>query len=72
MIMWILKQNDEILFRTTLCTLTDSELASETEVFNKVFGTTLCNIGIKSYLGDFFDDTYMPSFTPYVYNEGIE
>ena len=30
MIMWILKQNGKIVYRTTLRTLTDSELASET------------------------------------------
>ena len=62
-------------------TLTDSELASETEktkrdiftkVVNKQLGTTLYEIGIKSDLGDFFDDTYTPSFTTYVDNEGIE
>ena len=64
-----------------MCTLTDYELSSETEktkrdiftkAVNKILGTTLCNIGIKSYLGYFFDDTYTPSFTPYMYNEGIE
>ena len=55
--MWILKQNGEIVYRTTLRTLTDSELASETQktnrgVFtkaaNKKLGPTLYDIGIKS------------------------
>ena len=81
MSMWILKQNGEIVSRTTLRTLTDSELASETEktkrdiftkAVNKKLGPTLYDIGIKSDLGDFFDDTDTPSFTPYVDNEGIE
>ena len=57
MSMWILKQNGEIVYRTTLRTLTDSELASETQktnrgVFtkaaNKKLGPTLYDIGIKS------------------------
>ena len=61
--------------------LTDSELASETEetkrdilteAVNKKLGPTLYNIGIKSYLGDFFDDTDTASFNPYVENEVIE
>ena len=52
---WILKQNGEIVSRTTLCTLTDSELVIETEkakrnVFtkdvNKMLGPTLYDIGI--------------------------
>ena len=52
--MWILKKNGEIVSRTTLRTLTDSELASETEktnrdIFtksvNKKFGSTLYEIG---------------------------
>ena len=30
------------------------------------------DIGINSDLGEFFDDTDTPSFTPYVDNEGIE
>ena len=30
------------------------------------------DIGIKSDLGDFFDDIDTPSFTPYVENEVIE
>ena len=30
------------------------------------------DIGIKSDLGDFFDDTDTPNFTPYVDNEDIE
>ena len=76
-IMWILKQNGEIVSRKTLRTLTDSELASETErtkrdiftkAVNKNLGPNLYNIGIKSYLGDFFNDTYTPSFTPYMDN----
>ena len=64
-----------------MLTLTDSELASETEktnrdIFTKAvkekIGPTLYDIGINSYLGDFFDDTDNTSFTPYVDNEGIE
>ena len=52
MSMWILKQNGEIVSRTTLRTLTDSELAGETEktkrdiftkAINKNLGTTLYN-----------------------------
>ena len=79
--MWILKQNGEIVSRTTLRTLTDSELASETEkikrdIFTKAviekLGPTLYDIGIKSDLGDFFYDTDTPSFSPYVYNEVIK
>ena len=79
--MWILKQNGEIVSRTTLRTLTDSELASETEkikkdIFTNAFieklGPNLYNIGIKSDLGDFFDDTDTPSFSPYVYNKDIK
>ena len=38
MSMWILKQNGEIVSRTTLRTLTDSELASETEKTKKFSG----------------------------------
>ena len=81
MIMWILKQNGEIVSRTNLRTLTDSELVSEiektkrdicTNAVNKKIGTTLYGIGIKSDLGDLFDDTDKPSFTPYVENEGIK
>ena len=81
MSMWILKQNGEIVSRTTLRTLTDSELSSEiektkrdifTKVVNKNIDPTLYDIGIKSDLGDLFDDTDTPSFTPYVENEGIE
>ena len=79
--MWILKHNGEIVSRTTVGTLTDSELASETEkkkrdVFtkavNKCFGPTLYEIGIESDLGEFFNDTDTPNFTPYMENEGIE
>ena len=79
--MWTLKQNGEIVSRKTFCNLTDSELASETEntkrdiftkAVNKNLGPTLYDIGIKSDLGDFFDDTDTPSFNPYVDNEGIE
>ena len=71
MSMWILKHNGEIVSRTTLSTLTDSELASETEktkiyIFTKAvnenLGTILYDIGIHSGLGGFFDDTYTPSF----------
>ena len=66
---------------TTLLTLTDSELASETEKTNRDIFTkandenlvpTLYDICIKSDLGDFFDDTYKPNFTTYLDNEGIE
>ena len=39
---------------------------------SKNLGTTLYNIGIKSDLGDFFDDSDTPNFIPYVDNEGIE
>ena len=62
-------------------TLTDSELASETDktkrdVFtksvNKKIGPTWYEIFIKTDLGDFFDDTDTPSFTPYVDNDGVE
>ena len=79
--MWILKHNGEIVSRTTLRILTDSELASETEkkkrdiftkAINKKIGTILYYIGIKSDLGDFLDDTDTPSFTTYMYNDGIE
>ena len=79
--MWILKYNGEIVSRTKLRTLTDSELASDTEktkgdiftkAVNKKLVLALYDIGIKSYLGYFFNDTDTPSFTPYVDNEGIE
>ena len=79
--MWLLKYNGEIVSRTTLRTLTHSELASETDktkidIFTKAvkekLGPTLYEIGIESDLGDFFDDIDTPSFTPYVDNEGIE
>ena len=43
-----------------------------TKDFKKILGPTLYDIGINSYLGDLFDDTDTPSFTPYVYNEGIK
>ena len=81
MSMWIIKQNGEIVSRTTLRTLTDSELASETEktkidiftkAINKKLGPTLYDNGIKQDLGEFLYDTDTPSFTPYVDNEGIE
>ena len=81
MSMWILKQNGEILSRTTLRTLTDYELVCETEktkrdIFtksvNEHLGPTLYDIGIKLDLGEFFDDTDTPSFTPYVENEDIK
>ena len=81
MSMWILKQNGEIISRTTLRTLTDSELASErentkrdifTKAVNKNLGPTLYDIGIKSDLGDFFDDIDTTNFTPYVENEVFE
>ena len=73
MSMWILKQNGKIVSRPTFRTLADSELASETEktkrdVFtkavNKNLGSTLYDIGIKSDLGDLFNDTDTPNFTP--------
>ena len=38
----------------------------------KSFAPTLYDIGINSDLGDLFDDTDTPNFTPYVDNEGIE
>ena len=81
MSMWILKQNGEIVSRTTLRTLTDYEFDSETEntkrdVFtktvNKKLGPTLYDIVIKSDLRDLFDDKDTPNFTPYGENEGIE
>ena len=81
MSMWILKQNGEIISRTTLRTLTNSELTSETEkinrdIFTKAFNEklipTFYDIGIKTDLGDFLDDTDTPSFTPYVDNEDIK
>ena len=61
-------------------TLTDYELASETEntkrdiftkALNEKLGPTLYDIVITSDLGDFFDNTYTHSFTPYVDNEVI-
>ena len=73
MSMWILKQNGEIVSRTTLRTLTDSELASETEntnrdiftkAVNEKIGPTLYDIGVKSDLRDFFNDIDTPNFTP--------
>ena len=79
--MWILKKNGDIVSRKTLRTLTDSEISSDTEktkrdIFTKAVQNnlvpTLYDIGMKSDLGDFFDDTDTPSFTPYVDNEGIE
>ena len=72
MSMWILKHNGEILSRTTLRTLTDSELDSDTEkskrdiftkAVNKKLGPILYAIGIKSDLVDLFNDTDNPSFT---------
>ena len=81
MSMWILKENGEVVSRTTLRSLTESKIASETEkhereVFtaavNKKIGPTLYDIGIESTSGDFFDDTETPFFTPYIYNEGID
>ena len=81
MSMWILKHNGEIVSRTTLRTLADSELASDTEntkrdvftkAINEKLGPTLYDIGIKLYLGDLFDDTDTPNFTPYMDNESIE
>ena len=81
MSMWILKNNGEIVSRKTLRTLADSELNSETDntkrdLFNKSVNKNLCptlyDIGIKSDLGDFFDDIDTPNFTPYVGSEGIE
>ena len=81
MSMWILKQNGEIVSRTTLSTLTNFELAIEkektkwdifTKAVNKNLSITLYDIGIKTDLWDFLDDTDTPSFTPYVDNEGIK
>ena len=81
MSMWIIKQNGEILSRKTLRILNDSDFYSETEktnkdiftkAVNKNIGPTLYEIGINSDLGNFFDDTDMPSFTPYRDNESIE
>ena len=81
MSMWILKQNGEIVSRTALRTLTDYELASETEktkrdiftkAINKKLDPTFYGIDITQDLGYFFDDTYNPNFTPYLDNEGIE
>ena len=81
MSMWILKHNGEIVYRTTLCTLVDSEFSRETEktnidiftkAVNKNLGPTLYDIGIKSDLRNFFDDVDTLSFTPYVENEGTE
>ena len=72
MSMWILKQNGEIVSRTTLRTLADYKLASETEktkrdiftkAVNKQIGPTLYDIGINSDLGDFFNDKNTISFT---------
>ena len=81
MSMWILKYNGEIVSRPTLRTLTDSEIASDTEntkrdIFNKPVnkktGPTLYNIGINLDLEELFDDIDTPRFTPYVDNEGIK
>ena len=64
-----------------MCTINDSKLSSETEntkrdiftkAVNKKLGPTLYGIGIKLDLGDFFDDTDTPSFTPYTDTEGIK
>ena len=81
MSMWILKQNGEILSRTILRTIADTELASETEkknrdvstkAFNKKLGPALYEIDIKSYLEGLSNDKDRPNFTPYMDNEGIE
>ena len=77
MSMWILKYNGEIVSRTKLRTLADYELAIEpekkkrdifTKAVKKKLVPTLYEIGIKSDLGEYFDDTDTPSFTPYVEN----
>ena len=81
MSMWILKGNGEIVSRTTLRTLLESELASETEkerrkiftiTVNKKLGMSLYDIGIKSDSGNFFDDGETSSFSPYINQDGIE
>ena len=81
MSLWILKGNGEVVSRTTLRTLSESELASETEkekrksftiAVNKKLGMSLYDIGIKSDSGDFFDDGETPCFSPYIDQEGIE
>ena len=60
MSMWILKGNGEIVSRTTLRTLSESELTSETEkekrriftiAVNKKLGMSLHDIGIESDSG---------------------
>ena len=43
-----------------------------TKAVNENLGPTLYEIGIKSDLGDFFDDTDTHNFTTYVDNEGVE
>ena len=43
-----------------------------TKAVNKKIGPNLNDIGTKSDLEDFFDDTDTLTFTPYIYNEGIE
>ena len=81
MSMWILKGNGEDVSWTTLCSLNDSDRASETEkakrekftmAINKKSGPSLRDVGTESDSGDFFNDTDTPEFTPYVDNEGIE
>ena len=81
MSMWSLKGNGKVVSRTTLRTLSESELASETEkekrkVFtiavNQKLGMSLHDIGVESDSGDFFDDGETPSFSPYIDLEGIE
>ena len=81
MSMWILKGNGEVVSRTTLRPLNDGERSRETEkikreeftkAVNLKLGPSLYDIGIKSDLGDYFDDTDTPEHTPYVDNEGVE
>ena len=49
MSMWILKHNGEIVSRKTLRTLTDSELASETEKINRAIFTKDVNSRSAGY-----------------------
>ena len=51
--MWILKQNGEIISRTTLRTLTDSELAIETENKKRVSGGHTTKIPAESTYAGF-------------------
>ena len=80
-IQWILKENGKVICRTTLCLLTETKMASETEkakrdkflkAVNSKLGPTLYDICIKSDSDDFFNDSETPDFTPYVDHDGIE